>query len=65
MTYKDKTFCANKHCANKCGRKMTEKERAELKELPKELQLVSYSNFCHQTDSTIIHNNTEQGKVLH
>lgn len=45
MTFRDKTFCASPDCTNKCGRKMTEIESAQLAQAA-EGTLVSYSYFC-------------------
>jgi hypothetical protein len=52
MSFKDRTFCASPNCKNKCGRKMSEKERAELDALNKTglfyLSEVSYGYFCSE-----------------
>ena len=50
MTFKDKTFCASPGCDNKCGRKMTSKEKSQLMGLrkmhPSKDFPVSYGYFC-------------------
>ena len=49
MTFKDKTFCASPKCQGDCGRKMTTKERSQLKGLSKmhgRPYPVSYGYFC-------------------
>lgn len=50
MSFKDRTYCASPNCENKCGRKMSIKERDELNELNKVRLFypceVSYGYFC-------------------
>lgn len=33
FSYKDRSFCASPNCENKCGRKITDFERAQANEL--------------------------------
>ncbi len=42
MNYLDRTFCASPDCKNKCGRKMTEKEKNRMPDY----EQVSYAYFC-------------------
>lgn len=50
ITFKDKTYCSSPHCINECGRKMTEEERKQLREMalkgPNFCIPVSYGYFC-------------------
>ena len=43
ITYKDRTFCGSLSCIGECGRRMTEEEMKETRELGLP---VSYGNFC-------------------
>ena len=33
MTVTDKTYCVSANCTNKCGRKMTKKEKMHIRDL--------------------------------
>ena len=46
MTFLDKTFCVSPNCENKCGRKMTDKERKLLDSIPEDEIYISASYFC-------------------
>lgn len=42
MVYLDRTFCLSPDCENKCGRKMTEKQRSKI---PDDA-VISWGFFC-------------------
>lgn len=51
MSFLDKTFCASPNCKNDCGRRMTDRERDQLKY--SQAQYVSYGYFCGEDDKPI------------
>ena len=57
MTYKDRTFCSSPSCENKCGRKLTEKDKFFLAGRP--WYPVSYQDFCSNQESTIVRTEEE------
>jgi hypothetical protein len=42
----DQTYCVSPDCKNECGRKMTEEQKKELREI--DGACVSYGYFCGQ-----------------
>ena len=51
ITFKDKTFCASICCDNKCGRKKTDEEKQQLKDMSTRInEAVSWSYFCSDYD---------------
>ncbi len=53
MTFLDKTFCISPRCENKCGRKMTDKERKLLDSIPEDERYISASYFCDKEGNLI------------
>lgn len=57
ICFKDKTFCALPNCQDKCGRKMNEKEKEELKDWAfrglKPSVMISSDYFCDKNGDLI------------
>lgn len=55
ITFRDKTFCASPGCANECGRKMSDEERAQIYKMAElyadEVLPVCYGYFCGDESS--------------
>lgn len=47
--FKDKIFCGSKNCNNDCGRKITEEEKKEARELNIP---IAYGSFCEEINKT-------------
>lgn len=58
MTYKDRTFCSSPSCENKCGRKLTEKDKFFLVGHP--WYPVSYQDFCSKPLDAVLSKNKEK-----
>jgi len=54
MAFLDKTFCASPNCTNECGRKMTDEEKYQLRELAykglEPSRWVSQAYFCGEPE---------------
>lgn len=59
--FKDRTYCCSLNCENKCGRKMSDEEKQQLKKLNEEWKKtepdfgfpVAYAYFCGETDEKL------------
>lgn len=56
MSFLDKTFCASPNCKNECGRKMSEKEKAQKRAFEaaqRYILPVSYGYFCGEPELSL------------
>jgi hypothetical protein len=55
MNLTEKTFCASPGCTNKCGRKMTHKEKMHIRDIALKgiflANRISYAYFCGEPES--------------